>query len=358
MRATIKRDDFARLLASNSKVVESRSTIPILSCVLLSAREDAITVRSTNLDIEITTEIDAECQPGDICVDGKILTDIVKKAPGTQVELELKGDSGSDVLHIKSGSARYKMKTLPAQDFPTLAAASYDAEFDIDLAGLVAPVAYAMSTEETRFFLNGVFLHTVDADDGQQIVAVATDGHRLALNKAPHSTPFGNGVIVPRGTIGILPEGVVSVAICDTRIRITSGTTVISSKLVDGTFPDYLRVIPRNNRNRFTFDRAAMMKAADRVASVSDARGSAVKLTCGADIALEARGGAEAADAVAAEQEGDEVTIGFNAAYLRDTLAVLPNGPVVAALEADSPAVFTSAAMPEWLAVCMPMRVR
>lgn len=350
MRTVVQRDEFARLLTSSIKAVQPRNTIPILSCVLLSMVDGVLTARSSDLDIDITNQMPAEGEAGAICVEAKLLSDIVRKASGSEISMALMDDR----LVVKSGRSTFKLSTLPAGDFPTIGEPSYDAEFDIDLAALVSRVQFAMSSEETRYYLNGVLLHVVDG----RLVAVATDGHRLARDSVESPAEFGNGIIVPAKTIGLLPKGVVTLAVSDTKIRITSGTAVMVSKLVDGTYPDYQRVIPSQNDKTMTFERDAMMQAADRVSVVSTDRGKGVKFSFGnGEIALSVRGEGEAEDAIAAECD-DEMEVGFKPAYLRDILTVLPAGSVSIRLaDPGSPALIKTDNAEHWSGVLMPMRV-
>lgn len=349
MHLVIHKDDLTRVLASTTKVVESRSTIPILSSVQLAAAADGLAVTATDLDIIATAGVPAEVTtPGNICVSAKLLNDIARKATG-DITMTLDGDK----LSVKSGRSRFTLSTLPAADFPTLGEDSFDAEFELDIAALFAPVAFAISTEETRYYLNGVFFK------GGQSVAVATDGHRLARHTGPELPEF-HGVIVPRKTVGLLPKGKVQVAVSQQKIRIVSDDVRLTSKLIDGTFPDYERVIPKNNEHVVTVDRDALMKASDRVSTVSSERGRAVKFSIApGSIALAvAAGEASANDEVEAEYSGEPIDIGFNAAYVRDVLNVLPGGPVKLALaDGGSPGLVTSDGFEGLTLVCMPMRV-
>lgn len=349
MHLVIHKEDLTRALAATTKVVESRVSIPILSSVQLAADGEGLAITATDLDIIATAGVPAEVtKPGNICVSAKLLNDIARKATG-DITMTLDGDK----LLVKSGRSRFSLATLSADDFPTLGDDKFDAEFEIDLAALFAPVSFAISTEETRYYLNGVFFK------GGQSVAVATDGHRLARHSGPELPAF-EGVIVPRKTVGLLPKGNVKVAVSQQKIRIVLDDVRITSKLIDGTFPDYERVIPKNNERVVTVDRDALMKASDRVSTVSQEKGRAVKFSIApGSIALAvAAGEASANDEVEAEYSGEPMDIGFNAAYVRDVLNVLPVGPVKLALQdGGAPGLITSDGFEGLTLVCMPMRV-
>lgn len=349
MKLTITREALNRVLTAVGRVIEARNTIPILGSVLLEAENGKLTVTGTDLDIVATASAQADIeQAGAICVDAKLLSDIAKKAGDSDISLSL----ADDKLVVKSGRSRFSLATLPAADFPDFGAASFTADFDIDLAALFAPVQFAISTEETRYYLNGVFLK------GGASEAVATDGHRLARNRGPALPDFA-GIIVPRKTVGLLPKGAARVSVSDTKIRVVAGDFVLTSKLIDGTFPDYNRVIPAANEKVVTVDRDAMMKAADRVVTISSERGKAVKLSIAPGaIAMSARSDfGDAQDEVAADYSGEPMDIGFNSLYVRDIFAVLPAGPVTLKLnDGGSPALITGG-LDGWDGVLMPVRV-
>lgn len=349
MHLVIHKEDLTRALAATTKVVEARSTIPILSSVQLAAAGDGLAITATDLDISATAGVPAEvAKPGNICVSAKLLNDIARKATG-DITMTLDGDK----LLVKSGRSRFSLATLSAEDFPTLGDDKFDAEFEIDLAALFAPVSFAISSEEARYYLQGVFFK------GGKSEAVATDGHRLGRHYGPELPAF-DGIIVPRKTVGLLPKGKVHVAVSQQKIRIVSDDVRITSKLIDGTFPDYERVIPKSNERVVTVDRDALMKASDRVSTVSSERGRAVKFSIApGSIALAvAAGEASANDEVEAGYSGEPMDIGFNAAYVRAVMEVLPSGPVTLALQdGGTPGVITSDGFEGLTLVCMPMRV-
>lgn len=349
MRLIISRASLSRVLASVSRVVEARNTIPILSSVMLTAAGSGLSVMATDLDIIATAGAEADVvQDGAVCVDAKLLGDIAKKAGDGTVTLSLDGDK----LTVKSGRSRFSLATLTAADFPSFGESKFTASFDLDIASLFAPVSFAISTEETRYYLQGVFLK------GGLSEAVATDGHRLARNRGPELPDFA-GIIVPRKVVGILPKGVVRVHVSDTKIRIESDEINITSKLIDGTFPDYERVIPKNNDKIVIVDRDAIKTAAERVVTVSSEKARSVKLSITpGSVSLAARSDVGTAeDEVSADYSGEPFDVGFNSRYLAEMLAVLPAGQVMLkAVDGGSPALLTGG-LDGWEGVLMPMRV-
>lgn len=350
MRIEMQRNDLARLMAQTTKAVESRNTMPILGTVRLVAADRQLTATATDLDIEITASAPVSGDSLALCVNAKLLAGIVSKINGDTLTMEHDGRR----VTIKSGRSRFTLDTLPVDDFPSFSAGEFDVEFDVDLAALVAPVQFAISTEETRYYLNGVYLHATEAGT----VAVATDGHRLSRHTGPFLASF-DGVILPRKLVSILPKGNVRVSLSSTKVRIATQDTTITSKLIDGTFPDYQRVIPTGNDKIVTFAADEMVAAANRVQVVSNERERGVRLAISHDeISISLRGDSEAEDAVPATYTGDPVEVGVNAAYLAELLGAFPSGDVHMALaDSMSPILFKPAADDSLLAVLMPRRV-
>ncbi|MBX5010861.1 DNA polymerase III subunit beta [Rhizobium lentis] len=352
MKLTIVRSELARVLTNVGRVVESKNTIPILGNVKLSAVPGQLRITGTDLDIVAADVAPADvAEEGDICVDAKLLTDIAKKAGG-DISISLE----SDRLIVKSGRSVFKLATLAAADFPTFGAESYSASFDVDLAALFAPVTFAIGNDANRPFLHGVFFHVIDGE----AVAVATNGHRLARHKGAELPEF-DGVIVPQKTVGMLPKGEANVSVSENLIRIISGEFSLTSKLIDGVFPDYRRVIPTDNELIASAEKDDLLKASDRVATVSSERGNAVKLSIAPGaiaLTVQSYDRGEAADEVQAEYSGKPVDVGFNSIYFRDALQVFPAGLVNLAIkDAASPAVVTSPVYPAIDITLMPMRV-
>ncbi|MEE9906368.1 DNA polymerase III subunit beta [Brucella intermedia] len=329
MRVSIDRSQLAHALATVNRAIESRNTIPILANVLLAVEDGKLRLTGTDLDVEITTSLPVlDCQPGSVTVPGKMLADIAKRATG---DITLALDEGR--LTVASGRSRYKLDVLPAEDFPSFSAGKFDTTLELDLAALVAPCVHCISTDETRYYLAGVYLHAVDG----RLIAVATDGHRLMRNTGP-AGDLDYGVILTRKLVGLLPKGAVTVELSQKKVRVTSGPTVITSKLIDGTFPDYVRVIPTGNSNILTVDRQALMKAVERVAAVADDKSRAVKFAVGDVLRLMLAD--KASDEVSIEFEGEPLEIGFNARYVNDMLGALDEPNVRFALgDAGSPAI-------------------
>ena len=330
MKLSIERASLLKAVAQAQSVVERRNTIPILANVLIEASGDVATFRATDLDIEVVDKATAVVErAGSTTVSAVTLNEIVRKLPDGAL-VTLSEDSASGRLTIEAGRSNFSLATLPKEDFPVMASSDYETNFSCAapvLRRLFDKSKFAISTEETRYYLNGVYMHISESDGVKVLRCVATDGHRLARIDAglPQGADDMAGVIVPRKTVGELrkllddDEMMIAVSVSETKIRFTTPNITLTSKVIDGTFPDYTRVIPQNNTRRMEVDAAEFARAVDRVATVSSERSRAVKLQLDEDRLILS---VNAPDSGAAEEElsvsyGDErLEIGFNAKYL------------------------------------------
>ena len=370
MRVTIERSAFLKALTHVQSVVERRNTIPILSNVLLQAGDGQLKLTATDLDLEIVESVPAEvAKAGAATVPAHMLYDIVRKLPdGAQLELERAGDGAR--VSIFAGRSRFSLQALPHEDFPDLAAGDFPNSFAVaaaDLKGLIEKTRFAISTEETRYYLNGIYFHEV-ANAGM-LRAVATDGHRLAQAQVarPDGAKGMPGVIVPRKTVlevvklfeGV--DGPVEVSLSASKIRFAAGDLVLTSKLIDGTFPDYERVIPRNNDKTLHLDAKTFSSAVDRVSTISMEKGRAVKLQIGGNkvvLTVNNPDSGSAEEEVACAYEADPLDIGFNARYLMDVASqIRSDGMEFLLADAGSPTIIRDPGDEQALYVLMPMRV-
>jgi DNA polymerase-3 subunit beta len=372
MRATLERSNLLKALNHVHRVVERRNTIPILANVLLRAEGSKLTLKATDLDLEILETVPADVkQSGATTVSAQTLYDIVRKlAEGAEVALEIADDGNA--LAIRSGRSSFSLQVLPEADFPDLTVGEFPVSFSIagaTLRALIDRTQFAISTEETRYYLNGIYLHLVTAGDDKMLRAVATDGHRLAQAQipAPEGVDAMPGVIIPRKTVGELQkllessEDDIRVEVSDNKIRVTIGDVVLTSKLIDGTFPDYVRVIPQGNDKLLKVDRGEFADAVDRVSTVASERGRAVKLAL-ADgklvLSVNNPDSGSATEEIGVDFAGDPIEIGFNAKYLLDIGSQLRSGTAVFKLaDPGSPTLIEDDDNKDALFVLMPMRV-
>ncbi|MEM7074001.1 MAG: DNA polymerase III subunit beta [Pseudomonadota bacterium] len=330
MKFSIERGILLKAVAQAQSVVERRNTIPILANVLIEADGDSVQFRATDLDVEVVDRAPAQVEKsGATTVSAVTLHEIVRKLPDGAL-VTLADDPSAGRLTVHAGRSNFSLATLPREDFPVMASSEYTTNFTArapDLRRLFDKSKFAISTEETRYYLNGVYMHVAEADGGKRLRCVATDGHRLAQIDAdlPDGADGMPGVIVPRKTVGELRKLLddddqdIAVSVSETKVRFATPAITLTSKVIDGTFPDYTRVIPQANTRRLEVDAAEFAQAVDRVATVSSERSRAVKLALDEDRLVLS---VNAPDSGAAEEElavayGDEqLEIGFNAKYL------------------------------------------
>ena len=372
MKVTVERSELLKSLGHVHRVVERRNTIPILANVLIRAERSTLGLKATDLDLEVFETIAADVTPGGATtVPAHMLYEIVRKLPdGSQIVLEGSGDRA--VLAIRAGRSRFTLQTLPDSDFPDLAAGDMTHKFTLaaaDLKRLIEKTQFAISTEETRYYLNGIYLHIATSGKSSMLRAVATDGHRLAQFELP--LPSGAegmpGVIVPRKTVGEVQrliednEAEVAVELSQGKIRFTIGAVTLTSKLIDGTFPDYARVIPLGNDKELVVDKAEFEAAVDRVSTVSSERGRAVKLSLGPGkltLSVTNPDTGSATEELEIEYDADPLDIGFNSRYLLDIASQLEGEAAVLKLaDPGSPTLIQDRGDTGALYVLMPMRV-
>ena len=372
MKVTVERAELLKSLGHVHRVVERRNTIPILANVLIRAERAKLSLKATDLDLEVIDAVAAEVSPGgSTTVPAHMLYEIVRKLPeGSQIVLEASGDRA--VLAIRAGRSRFTLQTLPDSDFPDLAAGEMTHNFSLsaaDLKRLIDKTQFAISTEETRYYLNGIYLHTAGTGKSAMLRAVATDGHRLAQVELP--LPAGAagmpGIIIPRKTVGEVQrliedaEAEVAIELSQGKIRFTLGDVVLTSKLIDGTFPDYARVIPVGNDKQLVVDKKDFEASVDRVSTVSSERGRAVKLSITAGrllLSVTNPDSGSATEEIEVEYDSDPIDIGFNSRYLLDIAAQIEGEVAVLKLaDPGSPTLIQDRDSAGALYVLMPMRV-
>lgn len=371
MKATIERATLLKGLSHVQSVVERRNTIPILSNVLLEATaEGQLRMMATDLDLQINDSVAAAVdQPGSTTVSAHTLFDIARKLPeGAQVQLT----AAEGRMTIVAGRARFSLGTLPRDDFPVIAEGELPTQFELSvelLKQIIDKTRFAISTEETRYYLNGIFLHVAE-DNGQPVLkAAATDGHRLArvTIERPNGAEGMPDVIVPRKCVGELRklldevDGSVGVSLSGTKIRFDLGQAILTSKLIDGTFPDYSRVIPTANDKILKLDPKAFMQGVDRVSTIATEKTRAVKMALDRDritLSVTSPENGTASEEVPGEYTSLGFEIGFNSRYLLDILAQIDSDTVEVHLaDAAAPTLIRENDKAPALYVLMPMRV-
>ncbi|MEK9726319.1 MAG: DNA polymerase III subunit beta [Rhodospirillaceae bacterium] len=371
MKLTIERAALLKSLGHVQSVVERRNTIPILSNVKLEAGDGQVRLNATDMDLDIVESAVADVStPGATTVSAHTLYDIVRKLPdGAQVNMDGGGD-GQVVL--SAGRSRFTLASLPTDEFPVLSGGELPHQFTVtaaELRSLIDRTRFAISTEETRYYLNGIYLHQAERDGTALLRAVATDGHRLASVEVP--LPAGAdgmpGVIVPRKAVAELRKLIdesgdeVAVSLSDSKIRFAFDDAVLTSKLIDGTFPDYQRVIPEGNDKVMEVDCHGFADAVDRVSAISSEKSRAIKLSLENGTLVLSASSPEhgsATEELEVSYQGTALEIGFNSAYLLDVTRQI-EGDMARFTMADSasPTVMQETDDDSALYVLMPMRV-
>ena len=372
MKATIERATLLRCLSHVQSVVERRNTIPILSNVLIEAGSDGtLRIMATDLDLQVVEHLSAVSveAPGAITVSAHLLFDIARKLPdGSQVSLQ----TADNRMVVKAGRSRFQLPTLPRDDFPVIVEGDLPTAFEVPattLAQLIDRTRFAISTEETRYYLNGIFLHVSE----DELKAAATDGHRLArfTIARPEGAEGMPDVIVPRKCVAELRKLIdeagdasVQVDLSASKIRFTLGGengVILTSKLIDGTFPDYNRVIPTGNDKLLRLDPKSFYEAVDRVATIATEKTRAVKMALETDrvtLSVTSPDNGTAAEELPADYNSPGFEIGFNANYLKDILGQIDGDTVELHLaDAGAPTLIRQSEKSPSLYVLMPMRV-
>ena len=373
MKITVERGAFLKALSHVQSVVERRNTIPILSNVMIEAGKGQLKLTATDLDIEVVEALPADVlRNGSTTAPAHMLYDIVRKLPeGAQVQAELLTSEGGR-LAVSAGTVRFELACLPKEDFPQMAAGALPHRFRLaadDLKRLIDKTRFAISTEETRFYLNGIYLHAAKEQKKPTLRAVATDGHRLARYELdlPDGAADMPGVIVPRKTVAELrrllddAEGAIDISLSDTKIQFSTDGVELTSKLIDGTFPDYQRVIPAGNDKALALDSKEFAHAVDRVSTISADKTRAVKLNLAQDrltLTVVNPDSGTATEDLGATYSATPIEIGFNARYLLDITGQIEGKEVRFLLsDAGSPTIIEDTDDPRTLYVLMPMRV-
>jgi DNA polymerase-3 subunit beta len=375
MKLAIERAALLKSLSHVQSVVERRTTIPILSNVKLEAESGAVSLTATDMDLSVVETAEAEVgRPGATTAAAHTLYDVVRKLPeGSRITIE-RAESGAE-LQLRTGRSSFDLPCLPAGDFPAMTDEGLEHSFSLGagaLRRLIDKTRFAISTEETRYYLNGIFLHPHEAAGGPaRLRAVATDGHRLARVELdlPDGAAGMPPVIVPRKSVGEvrkliddLDDGApVELALSNARIRFKVGPAVLRSRLIDGTFPDYERVIPSGNDKQMVAPTRLLSEAVDRVATISTEKSRAIKLSLAGN---RLRLNAVSPDAGRAEEEidvayaGEPLEIGFNARYILDmSLQITGDDIELLMADAGSPTLVKDPKDDGTLYVLMPMRV-
>lgn len=376
MEVTLQKNKLLRALNHVQNVVERRNTIPILANILIVAEGLGLKLIATDLDIELIEEVEAKIDSGgSLTAPAHLLYEITRKLPEA-AEIVISKDDNQDHLTVKSGKSNFKLQTLPRSDFPEISNDEYTHSFKLvssELNRLIEKTRFAISNEETRYYLNGIFFHESNSENDNNGIptlrTVSTDGHRLAQAELtlPEGASGMNGIIIPRKAIFEIQkltqenEGDVEIKVSENKVKLIFNNVELTSKVIDGKFPDYQRVIPYNNDKIMIVNTDIITKAVDRVATLSSERGKAVKLGLSDNnliLSVTSPEAGTAIEEISVDFKGEPFEIGFNSKYLMDILSQLSGDTVKLNFsEPNSPCLVLDPSDEATLYVLMPMRV-
>lgn len=371
IKFSVERSSLLRALSHVQSVVEKRSTIPVLSNVKLEIEGDKLRLTATDMEIAITETIPVKAgESGATTLSAQILYDIIRKLPeGAEVEFNA---AKQGQVEVKAGRSKFKLLSLPVDTFPALEQNDLPHKFTLsakDLRALIDKVRFAISNEETRYYLNGIYLHTGEENGSAVLRTASTDGHRLARVSVnlPQGAADIPGIIIPKKTVAELRkllaeyQGDVEVSTSETKIIFSFGHVVVSSKLIDGKFPDYDRVIPKGNDKILEVNSKEFAEAVDRVSTVSMEKARAIKLsikTGQIGISTDSPDGSNANEELEASYSADPIETGYNFRYILDMMGQIEGETTQFMLaDAASPALVRDPSDVSVLYVIMPMRI-
>ncbi len=356
-------------------IVETRHTLPILSNIILVANENELTLSSTNLDIYCADKIYAEVSsPGETSVSANTFFEIIKRLPnGSDVIIQL-SDQENELI-LKCGRSKFSLSTLKIDDFPIITENGLNTKFVLsadEIIRMIDKTKFAISNEETRYYLNGIFFHKAERNSIHFLRAVATDGHRLAQYDIP--LPQGaedmTGIIIPKKTVmefrKVLDDadGDVNISLSDNKIMFSFDKLKIISKVIDGTFPDYTKVIPQTNDKKFQTKNEELKKAVERVSAIAineEVKSKAIKLSILKNklyLSVESQSKGSANEEIDINYDSDNIDIGFNSRYLIDICNEVDGEDIdISLFDAVSPAIILDKADENLFFVLMPMRI-
>ena len=371
----INSSDLLKALSHIHGIIEVRHTLPILSNIILEVKENDLTLSSTNLDIYCSDQITAEVSiPGEISVSAVTFYEIVKRLPaGSEVAMNMHEDENE--ITLICGRSKFKLSTLKTNDFPIISDSDLSTNFVIsaeELTRIIDKTKFAVSNEETRYYLNGIFLHKAERNSIHFLRSVATDGHRLAQYDIP--LPQGaedmTGIIIPKKTIFELrkvlddADGDVNIALNENKIKFSFSNLKIISKVIDGTFPDYTKVIPQNNDKKFKTNNSDLKNAIDRVSAVAvneETKSKAIKFSLDNNklyLSVESQAKGSANEEMDINYSGDKVDIGFNSRYIIDICNEVDGEEIdINLFDSVSPAIILDKTDENLFFVLMPMRI-
>ena len=371
MKFKIVRSDFFKTLSHLQGIVDKKNSLPILSNILIEAKVDKLTLSSTDMDISIIETIDCNVlEDGSTTINSQILYDIVRKIDDNS-EIEIISNDGK-LLTLRADGSRFSLACLPKEDFPIIDQDNSGNTIKINskiIFKLIDKTKFAISNEETRYFLNGLYFNITKIQSNSVVTLVGTDGHRLSKfsHNIEDSIDQVSGVIIPKKTIYELSKLLseidrdVFISISSNKIIFNINNIIFISKLIDGSFPDYERVIPKDNSNILKINREILLSAVDRVSTIANEKSPVIKFKLLQNVLnLNAinNENSTASEDLEINYNGDEIEIGFNSKYIMDIVNNLEDEEISILLKDNtSPIIALESSNSNLVYVLMPMRV-
>ena len=375
MKLQLSKSNFVKSLSFVQNIVESKATIPILANVLLEAKQGRLNLSATDMDITIFDKIKINNieSEGSTSVPAQILYNVIKELPDDH-PIDLSYDQNNKKLHLMSSKSKFVFSCLSTDEFPISSTETFKISFNLEadiLKEIIDKTYFASSNEETRYYLNGLYIHTTSLNNKNYLRVVATDGHRLAqyqISSPPTITKNNFGVIVPKKLIFELRKLIdevkenVKIDLSERKIRFSFNETIIVSKLIDGKFPDYEKVIPKNASNTFSINRKKFLESINRISTISSEKSKAIKLNLNKDkITISANNveeGGSGAEEINIKYNGPSLDIGFNSGYLKEIINQFTLEEITILFsDSTAPTIIKEDSKSGTLYVLMPMRV-
>jgi DNA polymerase-3 subunit beta len=372
MQFEVEKAVLLKAISSVNGAVEKKNTIPVLQNIKIevdkgSKGHDVVSLVATDMDILINSNFEVDMKSGGVTtVPAQMFFDIVRKIPDSSKILISK--ESATILQIKSGKSKYNLPCIDASEFPNIAEGELGEEIEIDVSifsKMIDKTRFAISNDETRYYLNGLYLQATKQEKGDEIRTVATDGHRMALSfmSKEIKTPFG--VILPKKCVAELRrliDGVetAKISVSRAKIKVVAGNAVMVSKLIDGEFPDYDKVLPKNNEQIALINKRAFFDAVDRVSTVATDKHRSLKLTLEngkMNLQVNTNDGSFAYEELDVNYSGEKIEAGFNSKYLLDVIGQIDKEELIMRFkDGNSPSLIEAKDMNS-VFVIMPVRI-
>ena len=367
MQFEVSKQVLLKAIASVNGAVEKKNTIPVLQNIKIEAKDDKVVLLATDMDILVTSTFESDMKKGgSTTVPAQMFFDIVRKIPdGSSIMISQESET---ILQIKSGKSKYNLPCIEASEFPNLSEGELGAEIEVDaekLAKMIDKTRFAISNDETRYYLNGLYLQAMERESGFELRTVATDGHRLALSFLVTDLKTSFGVILPKKSVAEIRRIIdgskkIKLAVSRVKIKIIADQTTIVSKLIDGEFPDYDKVLPKHNTQIAVINRKNFFDCVDRVSTVATDKHRSVKLVVEngkMNLQVNTNDGSFAYEELDVNYSGERIETGFNSRYLLDIIGQIDKDELMMRFkDSASPALIEAKDMTS-VFVIMPVRI-